>query len=90
VLATSVSRKSGADGRGHEQTVHGWARLDHQDGETHGMVRTLRHIVLGGFIVALTADVVLAGFLPDPFEFSFFTPALTTLFLLPFQLAGCA
>lgn len=41
-----------------------------------------------GFISA-TADVALAGILPGPFSFSFFTPILNTLFLLPFQIAGC-
>ena len=39
--------------------------------------------------VCILADVALAGFLPSPFDFSFFTPGLTNLFLLPFSLAGC-
>lgn len=45
--------------------------------------------LLTAAIVALATDVALAGFLPGPFEFSFFTSALNTLFFLPFNLAGC-
>jgi hypothetical protein len=37
----------------------------------------------------ILADVAQAAFLPAPFTFTFFTPTLTNLFLLPFQFAGC-
>lgn len=53
------------------------------------MTRTLlKSAVIVGF-VGLSAKAALAGFLPSPFEFSFFTSGLTELFLLPFSLAGC-
>ena len=41
-------------------------------------------IILG--FVGLSAKAALAGFFPSPFAFSFFTPGLTVLFLLPFSL----
>ena len=51
--------------------------------------RQLLRLYLAAIFVCLAADIALAGFLPAPFEFSFFTPGLTELFLLPFRLAGC-
>ncbi len=50
--------------------------------------KLLKSAVIVAF-VGLSARAALAGFLPAPFEFSFFTPGLTELFLLPFALAGC-
>ena len=50
--------------------------------------RSLRIVAVGAFVCIL-ADVALADILPSPFDFSFFTPGLTNLFLLPFSLAGC-
>jgi hypothetical protein len=51
--------------------------------------RSLRIVAVGAFVCIL-ADVALADILPSPFDFSFFTPGLTNLFLLPFSLAGCS
>ena len=54
------------------------------------MTRTLFKTAVIAAVLGLSAEVALAGVLPSPFEFSFFTPGLTKLFLLPFSLAGCA
>ena len=50
-----------------------------------------RRIRLGlvAWTVVLCARAAYAGIFPSPFEFTFFNNGLTTLFLLPFQLAGC-
>ena len=53
------------------------------------MPRRFRELAAIVVLVGLSAKVALAGFLPSPFEFSFFAPGLTELFLLPFSLAGC-
>ncbi len=46
-------------------------------------------IVLVVLVLLTVADQSLAGGLPGPFEFSFFTDALFSLFLLPLSLGGC-
>ena len=46
-------------------------------------------IMLVVLVVLTIADQTLAGGLPGPFEFSFFTDALLGLFLLPLSLGGC-
>lgn len=53
------------------------------------MTRTFTKLVLAALLAGFMADVALAGVLPGPFEFSFFTSGLAKLFLLPFALAGC-
>lgn len=50
--------------------------------------RSLKLVAVAGFVCVLT-EVAVAGVLPSPFGFSFFTPVLTDLFLLPFSLTGC-
>jgi len=52
---------------------------------TRRFVRT--GAVLAAF--ALATDATQAAILPAPFVFTFFTPFLNQLFLLPFTLAGC-
>lgn len=53
------------------------------------MKRSILQVAAAVVLVAVTADVALASFLPGPFTFSFFTQGLTELFLLPLALAGC-
>ena len=53
------------------------------------MTRRLARLLLIALFVGVAADIAFAGLLPSPFSFSFFTPGLTELFLLPFTLAGC-
>ena len=50
--------------------------------------RSLKIFAVVGFVGVLT-DAALADILPSPFNFSFFTPGLTELFLWPLSLAGC-
>jgi hypothetical protein len=61
-----------------------------RQGSRKSLSRTTVRLVLAIEVVFLTADAARAGFLPGPFEFSFFTSALNGFFLLPFQIAGCA
>ena len=53
------------------------------------MKRGIRYLKLYLMLLtfALAADYAMA--LPGPFEFSFATPFLTNIVLLPFQLGGC-
>ncbi|HUU83868.1 MAG TPA: hypothetical protein VM243_10225 [Phycisphaerae bacterium] len=44
-------------------------------------------LLLIAFIVCTTAEVVLAGVFPGLFSFAH--PGLNSLFLFPFQIAGC-
>jgi hypothetical protein len=53
------------------------------------LARATFQVALAICFVSATADVALASILPGPFEFSFFTPVLNGLFLLPFRMAGC-
>ncbi len=53
------------------------------------MRKTVLKLTLIVMIVGISADVALAGVLPGPFTFSFFTSGLTSVFLWPFALAGC-
>ncbi len=53
------------------------------------MRRTALKLTLMATIVGIFADVALAGVLPSPFAFSFFTSGLNSIFLWPFALAGC-
>ncbi|MCH7705384.1 MAG: hypothetical protein IIB61_09735 [Planctomycetes bacterium] len=54
-------------------------------------MRTHKRFTLFAVAVVLTAtaQAALAGVLPSPFGFSFFTPELTSIFLFPFALIGC-
>jgi hypothetical protein len=53
------------------------------------MTRKLSRLFLVALFVAVAADIAVASLLPSPFSFSFFTPGLTELFLLPFRIIGC-
>ncbi|MFQ5413863.1 MAG: hypothetical protein ACE5E6_05335 [Phycisphaerae bacterium] len=53
------------------------------------MARQVFKVAIVAVAVSASADVALAGFLPDPFSFSFVGPVAAIL-LLPLQLAGCA
>ncbi len=54
------------------------------------MARKLLKFTLIATIVAAAANVALAGGLPGPFEFRFFTDDMTEAVLYALQLAGCA
>lgn len=53
------------------------------------MRKKIMRLMLTAVIVGMATDVAFAGFLPTPFEFSFFSSALNALFFLPLTLAGC-
>ena len=53
------------------------------------MKRRVIKVALLVLAVLTIADQSLAGGLPGPFEFRFFTDALLGLFLLPLSLGGC-
>jgi hypothetical protein len=57
--------------------------------QRRSLARAAFQVALAIGFVSATADVALASILPGPFEFSFFTPILNGLFLLPFRIAGC-
>jgi hypothetical protein len=53
------------------------------------MRKYLRFVVMI-LVVASVAEQAFAAILPGPFEFQFASGLLNALFLLPFQIAGCA
>jgi len=53
------------------------------------LTKRLVRILIVAAALGIIADVARASIFPGPFSFTFFTPALNSLFLLPFQIAGC-